>query len=511
MKNNSAGKRTAKIICVIVAILITALLMDGLIFVLWMKFIRPHKARITEYPKKPPIERIYKISVLQIPEEFEDDAIIAYMFDSNVSPYVFENVFGDDTLMINAERGSVRILEDSLMGVAETIDEDEFPKHIVIGLDPYSIYLQSCSSKELFEKNISFVTELAEEHSGCFFTINLPEDHADRWNNMTSTQIDDAKLSYSLLVKKFAECTNIAVYYYPLEEWVLYSRGIRSDKADGPLCAGINNTLLSRDVADIHLTYLLTENTVETRLDETIELARNYQETINSYSDLSGKKVIFIGDSVFGNYRDESAISSFFAEMTGAKTYNLGQGGVAGVRLTDGTEPSTTAFDYLTGETDRNTFDRVMADHPEYYSRSSYRLAAADLQGTKGEDTIFIVEFGLNDYFSAVDPEEYRNAITEIGTRLRTAYPESKVLFLAPGHTGLYTFGTEIVSPGGMPLQTYREITREAALESGCYCLSLANDFDFKFEDLYFYLLRDTVHYNESGRYQIAQHLARYF
>ncbi len=110
--------------------------MDGLIFVLWMKFIRPHKARITEYPKKPPIERIYKISVLQIPEEFEDDAIIAYMFDSNVSPYVFENVFGDDTLMINAERGSVRILEDSLMGVAETIDEDEFPKHIVIGLDP---------------------------------------------------------------------------------------------------------------------------------------------------------------------------------------------------------------------------------------------------------------------------------------------------------------------------------------------------------------------------------------
>ncbi len=511
MKNNLIGKRTAKIIYTVAVIILTALLLDGIIFVLWMKVLRPGKLLGAEVVKYSGICHVQKAGRLPLPEKFTDDDIIAYMFGSNVSDSVFADLFGDDTLMIKNVRGSVRILGDTMLSLSDMIGDKDYPKHVIIGLDPYAIFLQSCSSEELFIKNISFVTELANAHQGCFFTINLPEDHAEKWNSYTPDELEAVKRSYILTVQKFAECTNIAVYYYPVEEWVLYSTGIRGGHTDAPLRGRVSDTLVSRNVTELSLNYLLTENAVEERLDHVIETAAGYSDTLETYADLSGKKVFFIGDSVFGNYRDETAISSFFAEMTGAKTYNLGQGGVPAVNMTDPDFPISTAFDYLTGSTDTETFDRIVGGDPGLYSYNSYRLAAADLKGTNGKDAIFILEFGLNDYFAGMDTVKYRESINEMTSRLKNAYPESKIIVLGAGYTGLYTFGTETLSEFGADLQTYREITREAALESGCTFLNLATDFDFTLGEIYVYLLKDTVHYNEGGRYRIAQHLARYF
>ena len=84
MKNNLIGKRTAKIIYTVAVIILTALLLDGIIFVLWMKVLRPGKLIGAEVVKYSGICHVQKAGRLPLPEKFTDDDIIAYMFGSNV-------------------------------------------------------------------------------------------------------------------------------------------------------------------------------------------------------------------------------------------------------------------------------------------------------------------------------------------------------------------------------------------------------------------------------------------
>ena len=194
--------------------------------------------------------------------------------------------------------------------------------------------------------------------------------------------------------------------------------------------------------------------------------------------------------------------------MTGSKTYNLGQGGISCVSLTDPSNPMGTAFDHLTGMDNNDLFNSCFSDH---YSYGAFRLASNKLSDTDGEGSIFIIEYGLNDYFSGVPAEEYKQALTEIVSRLQAAYPKARILLLSPGYIDIYSQGEEVLSENAAPLQGYRDAVSLTASELGCEFLSQTDDMGFIQDETYLYLLPDGVHYNEKGRYLLAQELARYF
>jgi lysophospholipase L1-like esterase len=101
--------------------------------------------------------------------------------------------------------------------------------------------------------------------------------------------------------------------------------------------------------------------------------------------------------------------------------------------------------------------------------------------------------------------------MTSIITDLQNAYPDARIIILSAGYIQMYKNGAMAIENYSAPLQTYRDLAAQVASERGCELLSLTDDFGFYQEGTPFFLNDDLVHYNERGRYQIAQGLARYF
>ncbi len=507
-ENKSRGQKLKKVLKITGIVVFFVFIAAVLSFFIWTKFIRDHKVVLSgPVSKNAGIDHPAKGDIFPEVSPFSGQDYIAFGFDSCITDNVFTMFFGYDPVNVPEPIHSIRMMEKYVSLTLGECEDPTFPSYVVLGIDPYAAFLQSCSNRNLFQDNLSFVTELANAHPDSRFGIILPEDSAFKWNSLSYEARTDARLSYILLVRQFAESSNIRVFYYPIEEWVLYSDCIRTGGPDSPIKEGIYDHLLAENLASESAGFLLTKENVNDVMDSVIERAAEIDSVYSSYADLTGKKVMFLGDSIFGNFRDESSVSSFFRDMTGAVTYNLGQGGMCAVNIANPNEPLGMAFIHLTGYLDRTAFDSAFSS---YYSYGDFGLATAALADSQGEDSIFVVEYGLNDYFSGIPVEDYRNAMNRIVSELKSAYPASRILVLSPGYIAMYDNGDMPLNEESGQLSEYRVAAYEVAMENGAEFLSQTDDFGFVQEETGIYLLPDLVHYNEIGRYRVAQTIARY-
>ena len=504
MKNNTLKKRIK--ICVL--ILSGCLLAAGLLFILWMKVIRPHKCQAPSLVShKPPVLRLSKENFEPAGADGSFQALIAYMYESSVTEDLFKNMFGFDVFTFPEPLSSVRMYEDQLESLLKDLSGKDSPRYALLGLDPYAIFLQSCSSREMYLERLSRINAVAAEHPSCSFNVILPDDNAAKWNSLPYDKKQDARLSYILMVRTFAENPNIHVYYHSLAEWVLYSDCLR-DEGSMQMKTSSYNHLLALDTSSVDMTYMLTIDKVNAAMDSVIELASGYDEQRAGYPDLSGKKVFFLGDSIFGNFRDETSVTEFFSEMTGAKVYNLGQGGRSAVDAADSGTALGCAVDHLLGQADDKTFEDIFSGFESYHA---FRLAAADLKGTGGKDSVFIIEYGLNDYFSGESEDAFRAAEEKMIKGIESMYPEAEILLVSPGFIDMYDKGGHPLGENGLPLSSYREMIRDLAVQHGCGYLSQTDDLGLSEDGTSEFLLPDLVHYNENGRYTLAKGLAEFF
>ncbi|MBP5253563.1 MAG: SGNH/GDSL hydrolase family protein [Lachnospiraceae bacterium] len=437
-------------------------------------------------------------------------AVAVYMYDQTVNGITFSEKVGVPYFMANDRFSSFRMMSDYIVDSSEQFPEDEFPRYFILGIDPYAAFLQSCSSKEYFQRNLEFIYKLSEEHPGTAFIVYFPADSALDWINLTEEQKREARLSYITFVRYFRERPNVMMYYISSMEWVLYSDCIRTNGLDSPVDEDIYDHLQSLNITETSLSCLLTYANVNEEMDRIIGLAGEFEQVRASYADMSGKDVFFIGDSVIGNYRDDTSIPAFFRDMTGANVYNLAVGGWSAVSTADPSTSLGCAFDYLMGRSEKEEFIDLFSSS---YAYEDYTLAKTKLEenNNEGENSIFIIEFGLNDYFCGLPLDDFRAALTYFAESIKTSYPKAQILFLAPGYINAFDFGNLDTGTDGNSciLQDYRDITYEVAIEQNCQFLSLTEDFVFTQETTPFYL--DDVHYIENGRYLLAQGLARYF
>lgn len=505
MKKTLQNKR----ILVISGAISAALLLIFIIIYSIYRSLHPRKIEIgAEIAKLPSIDRIDRGNLNAFDYSGETDAFIACMYDSNVSDDVFRTFFGYESITVTRRMPSVRVLGSRMEKIFEGIPEESFPRYIVLGIDPYAALIQSCSNSDLYRKQIAFIRDIAVSHQACRILITLPDDSAMKWASYDEAKVKQARSSYIITVRELSDLENVRILYNSVEDWVLYSDCIRENGAGSPVLYNIDSHMLANNIDPNAFDHVLTIDNVNTVMDETIERARRYEDIRSTYADLSGKDVYFIGDSIFGNYRDETSVSSFFGDMTGAQVYNLGEGGMSAVSAASSSSDIGSAFNYLLGKEKLETFSTRCYDFNSYYS---YWSAAQRLQETKGENSIFIVEFGLNDYFTGRSEAEFRTAMNRIITGIKSTYPKGEILVLSPGFIRMYNDGTMLPAESGSVLQAYRDITIEVAEENGCELLSLTDDFGFAQEEADSYLLPDLVHYNENGRYLLARGLARYF
>ena len=474
------------------------------------RYLNPRKIKPETLAKNVcPIEHFGKIEdYVKVCDDCAADAIMAYMYDTNATGRVFTDNWGLERFMLPEKYTSIRMFKDYLRGSLNTLTKDEYPSRLLLGLDPYAIYLQSCSNDNLYRENLEFITDIANNHPYTLIYVYLPEDNAAKWNSLSPEEKEKARISYIMMTRLFTEFPNIWVYYHSSDEWILFSESIRSGTANGAIREDVIDHLMVSDISDLDITYMLNSSNVNETIDDVITLSGKYDETRLSYADLSDKKVVFLGDSVIGNYRNETSIPAFFADMTGAETYNLGIGGISGTGINDPSTTLGTAFAFITGNTSLDEFDRKCRGMASY---NSFRLVGNDIRGTDGSGYIFVIEYGLNDYFNGVSVNEFSDSMKDAVRYIKNAYPEARILMLSPGYVGAFNNGTTINSDEGSVLSEYRTAVEEIANSCHCDLLSLTDDFGFTQDEIYSYLLADAVHYSEIGRYRIARVMARYF
>ena len=245
---------------------------------------------------------------------------------------------------------------------------------------------------------------------------------------------------------------------------------------------------------------------------------------------LENKIIVNFGDSIFGNFRAPEDISSYIAEITGAKTYNVGFGGcrmsvhslphfdkfcmyrIADAVTTRDFQPQEDAFDFVPrGEA-----------LPTYFRDSFELLRSIDFSKVD----IATIAYGTND-FTAARPLEgagkydfttYGGALRYSIEKLESAFP-SLTLGLC---SQTYRFwrkkdtGEEIgdsntrAMESGLYLPEFVEKTREIADEYGLFFIDNYNGpvINKENRDLCF-SETDSTHPIPYGRRLIAENISR--
>ena len=227
----------------------------------------------------------------------------------------------------------------------------------------------------------------------------------------------------------------------------------------------------------------------------------------------SSYDVVFLGDSIFGNYRDDTSIPSQFAESTGLSSYNGGMGGTyAG--LMGGNSNTDILNDclslvYVVNAIKNHDFSEIKAALParkyvgiDYYAETIDGLEAIDYDSVK----YIIIEHGLNDYFGGqeiysdsdvTDVNTYEGALLYAVQTLKENCPDAIIVLASP------VYGMD-------DLSAYAAVASEVAEKENIYYFDAYNQ-GIVTPDNVHEVTEDDIHLNEIGRRAYAEALSEYF
>lgn len=316
--------------------------------------------------------------------------------------------------------------------------------------------------------------------------------------------------AYYKMVTSLAGLEKIHIYSFFANEWLIANP--EAYQSSDRIPRQINETAA-------HLLYLYTDDlhgcqiqpeTVHPLFDEFSDLLAKAKKGEISYPDLSGRTVVFFGDSVIGNTTDFTSIPWLLSAFTGAECYNCGVGGSTAV--------PKEAFPYSVNE----ILKIYLSGNPELLPEeinartgltSLFAAHSKESLGS-GKDLLFVLHYGLNDYFEGravesedpKDPASYCGALRLAVETLKKAHPDAKILLIAPNFTNYFEYGTLINSEEGSVYTDYIDAVSHIAAE---YSLPLLDDYhNVITPDNAARYLGDGCHPNEAGRFRIAQELA---
>lgn len=224
---------------------------------------------------------------------------------------------------------------------------------------------------------------------------------------------------------------------------------------------------------------------------------------------------VFLGDSIYGNYRGDTSISGYFGTKADVTTLNVGMGGTTASLMRDNprSEISEDSVSLVTvaeaiRSGDYTLLHSSMATRRNgaltYFPQVIKDLEATDLSGTE----VFIIEHALNDFFykrpvferdgdeSSYDLLSYYGAISYSIELIKEKYPEAKILLISP------VYGQE-------DLSDYCKAAEKIAEEQGIYYFDAFNA-GIVTPDNYLEVTEDGIHLNEIGREMYADSLYNY-
>ena len=415
-------------------------------------------------------------------EEGYDSFFITTKDNAVFDPGIFLNLRGTKTLFLSTDSSNVSAVCDLVSLAAGKVPEDA----AFLLIDPETFM-------ENTKNDLDDLCDVIASKEGTFFQIMLGVPSLSYWKKKGADLTEIALEKYKKTVDLLCALPNVHLYIPASAEWVIANpANYVSDKSFTPYLADkLTATCFCDEM------YMADENVVAGFASELKALVDKERD----YPDLSGKEIVFVGDSIFGYSHGSVSIPGVVGGLTGAEVFNMGYGGAP---AQGDSSVSKMCFmgvnDYLLDGADTSdiTYDGL-ADEVENLRKN-----------LNGNEQIFFIQFGLNDYFNGQTVAGYKEALIRETERIRKKYPDAVYIIMSPTFTGEYTCGTEINSSVGSVLNDYRSASKEAADELGVNWLNSLEVFDDINENTFTKHLGDWTHPYFMSRFYMGEKMVAY-
>ena len=358
-------------------------------------------------------------------------------------------------------------------------------QRVYVGIDPERI------SKE-------DITELIQGNPGLFFEVVLPYPQIDYWADMKEQEFEAVMQIYRDIMGIVLTYGNTALYSYGSEEWLVANYKNYEDEYNTN--ESISEFLMCN--TDNYHPYGVSFANADKIFSDYRYLYDKYRNH-EGYPDLAGTEIIFIGDSIFGNFTNSLSVPEVVSALTGARVYNLGFGG------------KSAAFSESTEIPFPQVVEAFLEGNAQELPKESQVYAGVQdyLQdGNADTPKIFIINYGLNDYFYGVplesgdlyDAASYAGALRAGIRTLQEAYPGAKILLMTPHFSINFNFGKDVRGEFGGNLEAYANTAADVAKEMNIAVLDNFRELGIT-EDNWQIYQTDGTHPNEKGRFMLGE------
>lgn len=361
-----------------------------------------------------------------------------------------------------------------------------------IVLDPEKIYSDG--------EDMLNLCGIIEAHPEMQFRIFMPNYSSDYWYSKSDEEFDLLISEYDDTMTKLIAYTNVTLACYTGEDWIVESEGGFCDKETGDLRGAIADKLFLYTYMDNWIVHFSNKDTWIEKIKNNCREQKTVSED-SSPSDefMSDYDVIFLGDSIFALSDGPYSTASVIGEMTGAKTYNCSKGGARAACDEEMYAMSTLVDHFIegtaTGFEEWEVFDANVTEYGK--------------KGHRDRKTVIVLNSCINDYISASDMLEYEDAFATCYDKLYDAFPDAKLVFVAPYYIQLGDNGN-VPNELGLTMGQYAEAAMEVAENYGVYCLDLSGSGKFGESNAAF-VLEDGTHPTPAGCKEVAKVMEEYF
>ncbi len=358
-------------------------------------------------------------------------------------------------------------------------------QRVYMGIDPERI------SKE-------DVTELIQGNPEIFFEVVLPYPQIDYWTGMKEKEFEEVMQIYRDVMGVVLSYGNTALYSYGSEEWLVANSKNYVDEYNTN--ESVSEFLMcNTDDSHPYGVNLANADAVFADYKRLYDKYRNHE----GYPDFNGTEIIFFGDSIIGNFTNSLSVPEVVSALSGAKVYNLGFGGKSAA-LSECTE---VAFPQVVEAFLTEDVKELPEDSQVYAGVQTY-AQQKDTDAPK----IFVINYGLNDYFYGVplerddpyDAASYAGALRAGIKALQEVYPEAEFMLMTPHFSINFNFGKDVRGEFGGNLEAYANTAVAVAKEMNIEMLDNFRELGISEENWEVYQ-DDGTHPNEKGRFMLGE------
>lgn len=375
--------------------------------------------------------------------------------------------------------------------LVQVLDTKKNIDTVYIGIDPEKIVNSDEIKNEL--------VPLLQNKSQITFEILLSFPSMDYWVQKSAEETNQALMAYKQQPTLFFDMQNVTIYFLGSEEWLVCNGG--NYIGEFVINDQVARKLMLHTFCD-HNFQLSPEN-ANTRLNGMEKLVTRMREEPPVYENQTGLAVVFLGDSIIGNYVDSLSIPEVVRSLSKAEVFNCGYGGTTAAE----SEDSPICLTSIVAGLIEGDLSVLPMDSQAY-------LGLKQFQKAEYERLTFVINYGLNDYMKGnplkgedpYDATTYSGALRTAVRDLREAYPEAQIILMAPNFTIFYNNGTDVNGERAGKLTDYVDMVVKVGKELSAGCMNNYKDMGINEENQSAYLA-DGCHLNEEGRYLLGQRI----